>query len=53
MRGRPQIGNVRVVGRPKPVRPIVDSHEGQIEVRSDKGVGTTFMIILPRVEAEV
>ena len=33
------------------VKTIVESHEGQVEVQSEEGVGTTFTIILPRVES--
>jgi signal transduction histidine kinase len=31
------------------VKAIVESHEGEIKVRSEEGIGTTFTIILPRV----
>jgi hypothetical protein len=35
------------------VKTIVESHEGQIDVRSEPGVGTTFTVTLPLVKAAV
>jgi signal transduction histidine kinase len=34
------------------VKEIVDTHQGRIEVESQPGIGTTFSVYLPAVEAD-